>query len=57
MAEGKTVARQGLAVNDGAYIEGKALQGHQRAGFVMEMGNIEAPATGLMAAMLAHNTI
>ena len=55
--QAEAIARQGLAIDDFAQFEGKALLGRQAAGFEMEMREIEAPAALLAPTMLAHQAV
>ena len=53
----QTVAGQGLAADDVAQVVGEMLEWREAAGFGVEIGEIEAPAIFLAAAMLAHEAI
>ena len=55
--EKQPVAGQRLAADDVAQLEGEAFERRQRAGFLVQMAKVEAPAIALPTAMLAHDAV
>jgi hypothetical protein len=55
--DAQVVTRERLAADDVAQVVGKMLERRQAAGFGVEMSEVEAPAFGLAAAMLANEAI
>src|SRR3546814_12064146 len=51
------ITRQGLAADDVAQVISEVLERAKRAGFCVQMGEVETPATWLAPAMLADDPI